>query len=302
MACLSPFAWSSESFYALFIPYLTQGKKLVVVKSSNYFCKEAFLRLKNLYPHLVYLLTPNSKGVISEELLLEVANQGCSVYFIPFLNEDILTSNQHLSNVLQQEAFRDCVIYWDCSYGLALGENLPFGHYFLAWGIPFGLPDFFGWIASAKEESLFSNPVKRGFFSLWSEVLKTRKNLEFSKVGEFLEELRSECGKFFKEDLPTPFFSSELSPKNALAIRFFGIKASELVGSLSLEDISAINGIECHLALSRPSFVLRDMGYSEKIARELLSISIGQIDCKEVAKRVARAYCTMRQINTGGML
>ncbi len=80
-----------------------------------------------------------------------------------------------------------------------------------------------------------------------------------------------------------------------------GIKAREIIRTLSLGDIFVTNGEGCSLGLSKPSRVLQEMGYEELESRWALSVSFSQeLNSEEIlflAKTIAKKYRQIKALN-----
>jgi len=122
-------------------------------------------------------------------------------------------------------------------------------------------------------------------------IFKALKNQNFNytlkkKFKENLEEL-------FGEDIYY-FANSDLSLDFTLHIALRGIKARELIRTLSLDEILITNGEGCSLGLSQPSKIIQAMGYNEEISRNGISLSfaheIDEINIEKVCKLFYRRY------------
>lgn len=80
-----------------------------------------------------------------------------------------------------------------------------------------------------------------------------------------------------------------------------GIKAREIIRTLSLGDIFVTNGEGCSLGLSKPSRVLQEMGYEELESRWALSLSfsmeLNSEDILFLAKTIAKKYRQIKALN-----
>ena len=93
------------------------------------------------------------------------------------------------------------------------------------------------------------------------------------------------------------FVSSDCTLDFTLNIALKGIKARELIRTLSLDEILITNGEGCSLGLSQPSRIIQAMGYSEEISRNGISLSFcEEIDDINIEKVCNLIYKRYRQI------
>ena len=80
-----------------------------------------------------------------------------------------------------------------------------------------------------------------------------------------------------------------------------GIKAREVIRTLSLASIFVTNGEGCSLGLSKPSRILQNMSYTELESRQALSLSLDLVindeEIKKIAKKIAKAYRQIKALN-----
>ena len=276
-----PFSFNLESFYFL-LTKLTLKYKVAVVLSSHQMLYGAYLSLKER-DSIIPLIPDKKSGQIC---IKEALEKGAECFVVPYLNEDILTSNFHLDKELK-EVFS----IWDISYALALRLPLPQNaNLLLVNGENLGLMRPFG-VMLSKEAEL-------GEFALYLEI----ENL----YQVFLEAIKkqeipssNQAKKFYlalKEILGDDCYAFFETPNNTLPLGLQGIKARNLIQSLIFDGISMINGQECLFGFSKPSFVLQMMGYTEQKARELLSLSFKKENCniEWLAEKISQKYRQIR--------
>ncbi len=125
-------------------------------------------------------------------------------------------------------------------------------------------------------------------------IFKALNNQNFiytlkKKFKENLEEI-------FGEDIYY-FVDTNITLDCTLHIALKGIKARELIRTLSLDEILITNGEGCSLGLSQPSNIIQAMGYSEEISRNGISLSFCEdVDDTNIEKVCKLFYRRYRQI------
>lgn len=125
-------------------------------------------------------------------------------------------------------------------------------------------------------------------------IFKALKNQSFiytlkKKFKENLEEV-------FGDDIYY-FVDTDITLDCTLHIALKGIKARELIRTLSLDEILITNGEGCSLGLSQPSKIIQAMGYSEEISRNGISLSFcEEVDDTNIEKVCKLFYRRYRQI------
>ncbi|MDC0933071.1 cysteine desulfurase [Arcobacteraceae bacterium] len=110
-----------------------------------------------------------------------------------------------------------------------------------------------------------------------------------SKFKKKLEEVFDSDIYYFVNDTLTLGFTLHIALK--------GIKARELIRTLSLDEILITNGEGCSLGLSQPSKIIQAMGYDEEISRNGISLSFSQdLDDTNIEKVCKLFYRRYRQI------
>jgi hypothetical protein len=120
------------------------------------------------------------------------------------------------------------------------------------------------------------------------------------KKQKFTTTLKSKFKKKLEEvfDCDIYYFVNDtLTLGFTLHIALKGIKARELIRTLSLDEILITNGEGCSLGLSQPSKIIQAMGYDEEISRNGISLSFSQdLDDTNIEKVCKLFYRRYRQI------
>jgi hypothetical protein len=119
-----------------------------------------------------------------------------------------------------------------------------------------------------KEQSLGDIDTV-GLSLLWESIQTFCVETSFKKR---LKELLDET---FKENI-FYFVDSNTTLEYTLHFGLKGIKAREIIRTLSLNDIYVSNGEGCSLGLGKPSRILQEMGYEEFQARWALSLNFSE--------------------------
>lgn len=234
---------------------------------------------------------------LDQGIILEVPH--CDVYLLPYINQDLLTCNP-IATIKEQALAQNpqSLFIIDVSYALARGERLDFTidsqTMFLCDGESLGFLRGSGvFLGFEKHISLFP-PTRyiNGFYaSLLQEILRLQNiPQKEDKKEAFFHALQLIL--LDDVDLFAPLTSSF---RNTLPLRLKGIKARNLLQSLFLEKIFAINGQDCLFGFQSPSFVLQAMGYTELISRELLSLSFEDFDAS-VVQKLALHYQNIKKL------
>ncbi|MDE5591681.1 MAG: nitrogen fixation protein NifS, partial [Helicobacter sp.] len=155
MKNIRPFSFSFENFYCLLMSLLREFK-VAIVLSSHKMLYQASLSFES--GAFIPLIPDFKSGKICVQ---EAIKQGADCFVIPFLNEDILTSNAELDEILA-----DYFSVWDISYALALHLPLPkHANIYLANGENIGLMRPFG-VMAAKDHEFY------GLSSIYLEIEK----------------------------------------------------------------------------------------------------------------------------------
>lgn len=125
-------------------------------------------------------------------------------------------------------------------------------------------------------------------------IFKALKNQSF--IYTLKKKFKDNLEEIFGEDIYY-FVDSSLTLDCTLHIALKGIKARELIRTLSLDEILITNGEGCSLGLSQPSKVIQAMGYNEEITRNGISLSFcEEIDDTNIEKICKLFYRRYRQI------
>ncbi|MGJ0312932.1 cysteine desulfurase [Aliarcobacter cryaerophilus] len=99
------------------------------------------------------------------------------------------------------------------------------------------------------------------------------------------------------------FIDNKNSLEYTLHFALKGIKARELIRTLSLDEILISNGEGCSLGLSKPSRVIQAMGYDELTSRNAITLSfeksysISEID--KIVNLISKRYLQIKVLNKG---
>lgn len=132
---------------------------------------------------------------------------------------------------------------------------------------------------------------------LIEQGLKTFESNDDSKElkDKMIDALQANLGEDFFF-----FVQPESTLENALHFGLKGIKAREMIRTLSLGGIFITNGEGCSLGLSRPSKVIQAMGYTELQSRQALSFSffdeLSDEDISKVVATIAKKYKQIKQL------
>jgi hypothetical protein len=132
-------------------------------------------------------------------------------------------------------------------------------------------------------------------------IYKIKESIDcFKPITLYKDEFILCLNEEFKEDI---FYFVEPNDTLEYTLHFGlkGIKAREIIRTLSLSDIFVTNGEGCSLGLSRPSRVLQEMQYEEIESRWALSLSFSQSltsdEIKNITKIMSRKYRQIKALN-----
>jgi cysteine desulfurase len=170
--------------------------------------------------------------------------------------------------------------------------------------------------SSPKSEVLYFDPYKLTGFNtsgvlLSNDVFKKQSIGYIDNIGVYniFDALNTQCFNStqkhrFKKSLEDVFGEDiyffvdfEITLDFTLHFALKGIKARELIRTLSLDEILITNGEGCSLGLSQPSLIIQSMGYSKEISRNGISLSFTEeIDDANLEKACKLIYKRYRQI------
>lgn len=282
---LNSFSFSKDGFLALLLKLNKKGKIAVsvgetqsLIDASNEFIdlgfELSFINLKN-------------DGTLDYEQLkdLDIDFLFISSYIMDsFVKVDLekikkISSAKIISNASANNDKNSDVIYFD-SYKLT--------GYFLHGLILFNDELF-------EEQSIaFKDTVAL------SLVFKSLKTLNFNtSVKPIFEEKLKEI---FKDDVYF-FVDNKQTLPYTLHFALKGIKARELIRTLSLDEIHITNGEGCSLGLSKPSRIIQAMGYDETTSRNAISLTFienyDQEIIEKIVKNMAKKYRQIKVLNQG---
>ncbi len=122
----------------------------------------------------------------------------------------------------------------------------------------------------------------------------------FKPNSSYKNEFKSILNKEFEDNIYY-FVNSDNTLPFTLHFGLKGIKARELIRTLSLGNIFVTNGEGCSLGLSKPSRILQEMGYKEFESRWALSLSfceqLNSEDIIKIVKTISKKYRQIRALN-----
>lgn len=283
------FGFLSGAFVELFLRL--RNLKIGFALSNHQQAYQAYKLCKEIC-HFIPILPDLNEGVI-----LDVPP--CDVYILPYINQDLLTRNPITS--LKEKILscnKESLLFLDVSYALARGERLDFRidsqTIFLCDGESLGFLRGYGVFLGKEEHLSFFSPTRYvdGFYLSLLQEIQRLQNMprKEDKKELFFHSLQS----ILSDDVSL-FAPLTSSFANTLALRLKGIKARNLLQSLFLEEIFAINGQDCLFGFQSPSFVLQEMGYTELTSRELLSLSFDE-SSPSVVEKIAQHYQNIKKL------
>ena len=124
----------------------------------------------------------------------------------------------------------------------------------------------------------------------------SNQKFESKNKNEFIANLKNE----FNDDLHF-FVDPESTLPYTLHFGLKGIKAREIIRTLSLSDIYVTNGEGCSLGLARPSRIIQEMGYEESQSRWALSINFieeyDSLKIETIVKTISKKYRQIKALS-----
>ena len=235
-------------------------------------------------------------GVLESEAIEKAVQNGCRVFFIPAINQDILTRNpiEEIFTLLAKN-LKDFLLLIDISLSLSLGERVRIWDSrvgFLINGESLGVLRGQACLLTQAPLALpFVLETQGSASALWHGLNHQPPTKPWDREA-FLGYLQEELGECVGVFAPL-----DSSATCCISLRFSGIKARLLLQDLFIQGIYGVNGQECLFGLFQPSFVLQKMGYSQEEARELLSVSIQDLqNPQKLAHTLAKSYRQIRQL------
>ncbi len=280
---LTTFSFDKDGFLGLFLELSKKGK-IAVCKGETHSVYEAAKTFESLGFELIWLeLLKNGKvdtqKIESENIDFLFLSSYVMDTFVKTNLEEIkeLTSAKIISNASASFSKHSDAIYFD-SYkltGFTTSSVLLFdGELFEE--------KTFGFIDSIAVNTIY-------------EALK-KQSFESSIKQSFKDELENALGDnlyYFVDSNDTLDYSLHFALK--------GIKARELIRTLSLDEIHITNGEGCSLGLSKPSRIIQTMGYDETTSRNALSLTFCEkLDTniiEKVARIIAKKYRQIKVLN-----
>lgn len=316
------FGFRAGDFLSLFCTLYAHQYKIALCSSLHQQSFYAGKLFEKIAPEALFWIHLDQKGTLRLEgknSVQSAIKAGANVFFIPLINQDILTINpiESLLKTLQTHipnfiAFIDISMQLSLLNAQALSSLTHINHPRILWlanAENVGLAPSYGGMFFSQSFyddkchtrlledisalSLWQEHFFKSFDHALTQILAQEPIVDSKHL--FYQTLK----KYLGENLDT-FASLDNTPPNALPLRFRNIKARTLIQALSVEQIFAINGQDCLFGKAKPSFVLQTMGYEEKHCRELLSISYRDLQPHQIdtiAQKIAFAYQQIIQLH-----
>ena len=279
---LKTFSFNKDGFLALLFSLQQKGKIAISVGETNALV-EAGKFFEDLGFEISWInLKKNGQVDFDEIINLDVDFMFLSSYVMDtFVKTDLEKVKNSASITLISNGTVECSKFSDAVYFdpyKLLGSNMS--GVILSDGFFEKQP--IGYIDNIAVYLLFNALEKQNFVVTLQK--KFKKNLE-EKFGEDIY--------FFVDSNITLDFTLHFGLRN--------LRARELIRTVSLDEILITNGEGCSLGLSLPSRVIQEMGYSQDMSRNSISLSFGQeIDDENIEKVCAIFYKRYRQIKVLG--
>ncbi|WP_300761225.1 nitrogen fixation protein NifS [Helicobacter sp. UBA3407] len=297
MRIVRPFSFNVESFYCL-LDNLCKHFKVALALSSHNMLYCAYLHSphkENIFP----LVPDFVSGSINQDSINAALDKGVDCFILPLINEDILTLNPIES--LPQNVLK--VV--DISYAVALNLPLPKADIMLLNGENLGIMRPFGVLAANQLDGISNIYLEiQHLYDVFRQAIALKTSCAKSAASRFSSNLAHDFFNALKANLKKMGLRESCycfypTPPNTLPLGLKGIKARNLIQSLLFDGLNVINGQECLFGFARPSFVLREMGYTQEQSRELLSLSFLDISpslIPQIAQKIAKKYAQLRAL------
>lgn len=299
------FNYTSSDFFTLFSILQTHHFHIILSVSLHQQSLYAARLCQN-----ITLISPNQQGIIQS--IPPLPNKKNLAFFLPFVNQDILTQNpiESLLEVILH-TYPNAFIFLDISLLASVLDSTQLKRLstlshpqilFLCNAESIGLSRPSGFILSDLNK-LENNHILDDFFQLQllrpnlfkAAYIALQDILQSLKIKDSKNEFYTKLKNLLGENLSL-FAPLESTLPNALPLRFSHIKARLLIQALSVEGIFAINGQDCLFGNAKPSFVLASQRYDEPSTRELLSISYNdEIKLDSITQCLSNAYLQLTQ-------
>ncbi len=279
----------SPYFISLFLDYLVpQNAKIAVSTKLPYFCMEAAKLLEIKGREIVYV-GASKNGSLSPDSLSEAKKSGAEYIFCSTVDEDtffvedmelvakffglqkmILDISNSVKKIDAPKVF--ATIFWGYKLGGLKGSGIALCNDAAAARLECIDLAAYMHLKAAYEAYVFDGGL--------SEARDT-----------FVLELQS----LLQEDV---FLYVEPSKclANSAYVGFRGIKARDFIRTLALENIFVTNGELCSLAMSKPSRILQNIGYSDDESRNAISFSFASLNIDEAKLLASKIAFKYRQI------
>ena len=305
------FDYSCGEFLSLFCSLSIHNYHIALAPSLSQQSFYAGKQFHALSPKSLSFLSLNQDAIIEHIQPLQ-STSGHIAFFIPLINQDLLTTNP-IQTLIDEivSLYPNALIFCDISLFVSslTQEYLSFLHSlknpqvcFICNGESIGLMRKNASILSFAQDL---NPALKAYNDtqllrphLFKAALKALKDILASPQSADSKEYFFESLQKQLQDDIALFAPLAFNAPNTLALRFKHIKARPLIQSLQIEGIYAINGQDCLFGNAKPSFVLESMGYKEAQCRELLSISYTKLEnIESITQSIASAYLQLRQFS-----
>ncbi|OCL86519.1 cysteine desulfurase [Arcobacter porcinus] len=275
---LKTFSFSKEGFLSLFIELkgkiaVSQGESIAIIEAAKMY--------QNLGLDIEFIELTKDGNIDLEK----IKNSNFDYIFLSsyimdtFFKIDINEIKKHTKAKIVSNASADFSSYSDIIYF----DNYKISGYFLSGILCFNDDNI------SQENIGFTDTLAIKFCL---EALKQKNKTSMKNI--FIKKLEDR----FKDDLYY-FINNENSLENSFHIGLKDIKARDLIRTLAFDEIFLSNGEGCSLGLSKPSRVVQNMGYEDKISRNALSFSFNfDISDENIDKIVDILYKKYIQIKS----
>ena len=308
------FDYSCGEFLCLFSTLFSHHYHIVLAPSFSQQSFYAAHTFQTMHKDGLSFMPLSQQGIIESLPVLNIRPNEPIVFFLPIINQDVLSINP-IESMIEQIlcAYPHALIFCDISLFLstltqAHLESLRLLKHkkllFMCNAEHIGLMRKCGFILSELSDGEI--PALKAYFdtqllrpNLFKAAITAIEDIlalppSIDTKAQFFTSLQSHL----KDDMALFVPYHLLNSPNALALRFKGIKARLLIESLQIAGIYAINGQDCLFGNAKPSFVLHSMGYDEPQCRELLSVSYKHLDdIESITSHIASAYLQLRQFH-----
>ena len=237
----------------------------------------------------------DSEGGLCEKSLALVKEQGARYLVCSAVDEDTF----YIESMKRVNRYFDMKhLILDLSNSLKL-ENIPKAFAAFVWGYKAGSFKHAGIFLCGKCD--FADVIPSIDLTVYDHFYHTYRkpaNDSYDNIGDirdcFVKQLTDALGCRVKL-----MINPRLALPNCCYIGFDGVFARDLIRSMALEGIFLTNGELCSLGLSKPSRILKVIGYSTEEASTAISFSFGTMTYEEaesIGEKVIHKYRQLRAI------